>query len=266
MNLGATEFWRGDYDAAILNYRLALDRCTSATLALHEGRAHYNLAEAFYTKYTHTRDPENERQGDAHVAAAIQVWTRENVPAFVEVTHKLKPEILGRGSVDQVDRLLPQETAVHYPEMAGVEKQRTILTAPGKPEDHIRAHLAIANAYLAISTKEREQALQLCEKHGLSDRFAAEFEQLRNTFERELTREQRLSAAWRTSADLIDDERRARVLEHLLAHGSINKSTYTQLCGVGLATASKHLARLAEMNLLRQIGKGPATRYVLPGE
>jgi Fic family protein len=54
------------------------------------------------------------------------------------------------------------------------------------------------------------------------------------------------------------------LLDHLFRAGSIQKSIYAQVCGVGLATASKHLATLAERGLLEQTGKGPSTRYVLP--
>jgi Fic family protein len=148
-----------------------------------------------------------------------------------------------------------------------VEKNRATLAAPGKPEEHIHAHLAIANAYLAISAKEREAALALIDKHGLHDQFAGEFAQLRATYERELTREQKLSAQWKAQAsDFINDERRAAVLAHLIEHGAINKSAYAELCSVGLATASKHLGQLAERGLLVQTGKGPSTRYVLPHE
>jgi Fic family protein len=54
------------------------------------------------------------------------------------------------------------------------------------------------------------------------------------------------------------------VLAHVLRTGSINKSAYGELCAVSPATASKHLGLLAERGLLVQIGKGPATRYLLP--
>jgi Fic family protein len=54
------------------------------------------------------------------------------------------------------------------------------------------------------------------------------------------------------------------VLQHVLQEGSVNKSGYARLCGVGLATASKQLGQLAERGLLVQTGKGPRTRYQLP--
>ena len=43
--------------------------------------------------------------------------------------------------------------------------------------------------------KEREAALALIERHALGDGFVAEFDALRRTFERELTREQKLAGA-----------------------------------------------------------------------
>ena len=129
---------------------------------------------------------------------------------------------------------------------------------------HARAspHL---RAYLAIAAKEREAALSLIRKHGLGSAFVDDFEALRSTFNRELTREEQLAEQWRReAADLLGDERRAAALAELVRNGSINKSTYAQVCELGLATASKHLGLLAERGLLLQTGKGPSTRYVLP--
>lgn len=265
LNLGANYFWLGDYDAAIAHYQRGLEVATEADLRLHIRRAHYNLAEAFYTRFRIWRAPEDERQGDAHVQAALAAWPHESDPAHVALTQNLKQEILGERQPRIYDRFLPQEAAAHYAEMAEIERQRAILAAPGKPEEHVRAHLMIANAYLVISAKERETALALIEKHGLGARFAGEFEQLRATFERTLTREQKLEAEWKARAgDLLSDARRAAVLKHLLARGAINKSAYAELCGVGPATASKHLVHLAALGLLKQIGRGPSTHYVLP--
>ena len=129
----------------------------------------------------------------------------------------------------------------------------------------MRAHLAIARAYLAIAMKEREAALALIDRHALGDGFAAELDALRATFERTLTREQKLVAQWRdATADLISTQRCAAVLEQLFRAGSLNKSGYAELCALSPATASKHLVTLAERGLLVQTGKGPATRYTLP--
>ena len=128
----------------------------------------------------------------------------------------------------------------------------------------MRAHLAIANAYLQISVKEREAARLLIERHGLHERFTEELGRLHATFDRQLTREQRVLVSWRQQAsDLLDDARRSAFVERLLRDGSINKSAYAELCGVSPATASKHLSALTERGLLKQIGKGPSTRYLL---
>ncbi len=158
--------------------------------------------------------------------------------------------MLGSEAAANPDRLLPQEFAAHFDEMAEVQRQRAVLAIPIEPPAHVRAHLAIARAYLAVAAKEREAALALIERHGLGESFGDAFAQLRQTFERELTREQRLAAQWQQLAgDLLGDQRRGAVLAELLR--------------LGPATASKHLVALAERGLLVQSGKGPSTRYHL---
>ena len=94
---------------------------------------------------------------------------------------------------------------------------------------------------------------------------APQLVRLRETFSRQMSREQLLSSLWhQETADLMASVRSADLLQHMLRAGSINKSGYAQLCGVGLATASKHLGKLADRGLLVQTGKGPSTRYLLP--
>jgi tetratricopeptide (TPR) repeat protein len=264
MNLGAIHYWRGCYPESIEQYSLALERARGAGLPLHTRRAHYNLADAYYMRFKATRDGNDERLGDAHAAAAVSLAEREGDMARVEDTRKLKSVVLGEGA-ETTDRLLPQEFAAHFEQMTEVQRQRAILAIPIEAAAHVRAHLAIANAYLAIAAKERESALALIHKHQLGEQFAAEFEALRSTYNRELTREEQLAALWRErAADLLGDERRAAALAELFRAGAINKSAYAQVCGVALATASKHLTTLAERSLLVQTGKGPSTRYVLP--
>jgi tetratricopeptide (TPR) repeat protein len=265
-NLGAIYFWLGRIGDSIAAYTRALDISEAAKLPQHTRRAHYNLAEAHYKRFQITRDADDERLGDAHAAAALALAAGEGDPARVEATRGLKSEVLGSASGGtNPDRLLPQEFATHFEEMTDVQRQRAVLAIPIEPQAHVRAHLAIARAYLAISAKEREAALALIHKHGLGEQFGAEFDDLRSTFNRELTREQQLSAQWQqAAADLLRDDRRTAVLSHLFQSGSINKSTYAQVCDVALATASKHLVTLAERGLLLQTGKGPSTRYLLP--
>jgi hypothetical protein len=231
------------------------------------GRSHYNLAEAFYKRFQAHDRADDERRGDAHAAAALLCWPEiGGNPEAMEATRNLKREILGPRDNEFYDRLLPAEAAVHYDEMAQVQRQRAALALPLAAEDRIVAHLAIARAYLQIAMKEREAATALMDQHGMAARFDADLNGLREVFERQLSREQRLAAAWReASADLLDGPIGATLLQRLLELGWVNKSAYAQQCGVSPATASKHLAMLAERVLLLQTGKGPSTRYVLPG-
>ncbi len=265
LNLGTAYFWQGDYTSATREYEQALSLALRARLRLVAGRAHYNLAEVNYILFKQSQDPALEARGDAHAAAALDAWPQGSEPAHLEATRKLKQEILGPGNERAFDRLLPQEWGAHHAEMAEVQRQREVLAVPVAPEAHVRAYLAIANAYLAISVKEREAALALIARHGLGDRFVAELDRLRSTFNRELTREQRLAAQWQAATgDLLNPQRCAAVLAQLLGAGPINKSGYAQLCGLSPATASKHLGLLAERGLLVQAGKGPSTHYRLP--
>lgn len=265
MNLGVAWFWQADYARARDEYQQALDIAMRHRLHRVAGLAHYNLAEVAYLQFKQSGDALDEQRGDAHAAAAIAIWPHESDPTHGEATRRLKRDILGPAEDRARDRLLPAEAAAHYAEVAEVHRQRELLALPAAPAGHVRAHLAIARAYLAIAMKEREAALALIAQHGLGDGFTAELESLRQTFERELTREQKLASAWREStADLLNPQRCQAVLGQLLRSGSLNKSGYAQLCALSPATASKHLVTLAERGLLVQTGKGPATRYTLP--
>jgi tetratricopeptide (TPR) repeat protein len=266
LNLGATYFWLDQLDAAIEQYRLALDESLQADLKLHANRAHYNLAEAYYKRYQQSGDPDDERLGDSHAAASMHAKVSESSPVLIEAARGLKAEILGAQAAQAINRLLPEESAVHFDEMSDIARQRAVLAVPVAVEAHVRARLEIANAYMAIAVKEREAAVALIERHGLQGRFAPDLHRLRQTFDRESTREDKLAADWERSAgDVLEPGRRAALLGALLRDGSINKSAYAGLCSVSPATASKHLATLAERGLLMQTGKGPSTRYLLPG-
>lgn len=265
LNMGVAHYLQGQYDQAIEMYRSGLEHSVRARLAVHANRAHYNLAEAYYKRFSLTGVAEDEQLGDAHAAAALKASPAEGDLLLQQAARGLKAEILGPHDGLVNERLLPEEFAAHFDEMADVQRQRAILAVPVGNEAHVKAHLAVARAYLAIAGKEREAALQLIQKHGLGDRFAVEFEQLRDTFNRELTREQLLATQWaREAGELLQEQRRIAVLEHLFRAGSIQKSMYAKVCGVGLATASKHLNTLAQLGLLEQTGNGPSTRYVLP--
>jgi tetratricopeptide (TPR) repeat protein len=265
-NLGLAYFLAGELDASIEQYRLALARSEAAGLRLHAFRTRYNLAEAHYTRSRATGDASDEVAGDAYIREALAAPESDSNPAAIEAARGLKVQTLGTGEAAEPDDMLPGELAVHLSEMSEVNRNRELLAVPADPQRHAQAHLAIARAYMAISTKEREAAMALIHKHGLQAQFAADFEELKQTFQRELTREQQLADAWKqTAADVVDDTRRSPLIAHLVREGSINKSGYTELCGVSPATASKHLGLLMERGLLVQLGKGPSTRYELPG-
>lgn len=265
-NLGVASFSLGDIDGAIAHYRRALEIEEQSGLSSHLIISHYNLAEASYERFKRGGDPADERQGDHHVAAAVRLSTDGNAHAQADAARSLKREVLGTG--DGPDRLLPTEHAAHFAEMAEIERLRLGLALPQSAEQRVRAHLAIARAYLTIATKEREAAVAIAERHGLQTaEFQTEIDALRSTFSRELTREQRLDDAWNhRGGDLLAKERRQSVLAHMLTQGSINKSAYAEAAAVSLATASKHLGLLAERGLLVQTGKGPSTRYLLPSQ
>ena len=266
LNLGATYFWQGDYPQARQQYEIALDVAMKAQLRFVAGRANYNLAEVAYLQFKQSRDKADEQRGDRHAAAALTVWPHESDPAYAEATKKLKGEILGADADRSADRMAPQEAVLYPTELAEVQSQREILAVPSAPEPHVRAHLRIANAYLAVAMKEREAALSLIQRHALGDRFGVEIGALHATFARELTLEQTLTRQWTAATgDLLTPARCHAVLARLLEAGAVNKSGFAELCGLSPATASKHLATLAQRGLLTQTGKGPSTRYMLPG-
>jgi tetratricopeptide (TPR) repeat protein len=264
LNLGAAYFWQGKHDSAIDHYQQALAIAQPARLRVLVGRAHYNLAEAYYKRFQALDHVDDERRGDAHTAAALASWPDGSDASAAEATRALKGQILGPRDPDFVDRLLPGEFAAHFGEMSEVQRHRAALALPLAPADGIASHLAIARAYLDVAVKEREAAVALIHKHGLGDAFDAELAALHDRFERQQSREQHLAAAWRTASDgLLSAQRCHELLQHLLQQGSINKSGYAALCGVGGATASKQLVQLTERGLLVQTGKGPSTRYRL---
>jgi tetratricopeptide (TPR) repeat protein len=265
-NLGVTYFWQRKYDEAIIEYQRALDICESTGLHTLRSNLHFNLAEAFYKRFLLTRNGEDEQRGDIHAAISLRTSPPGRDNSYIEITHKLKSDVLGTsGEGSSYDRLLPEEFAAHFDRMMDIRRHRNALALPSAPSSHVQARLGIARAYLAIAAKERESALALIEKHGLGDQFASEFEELRSIFNRELTREERLAAQWKQVAgDVLSDERRTALLTQLLHAGLISKSSYARVCELGLATASKHLTMFAERGLLVQSGRGPSTRYSLP--
>jgi len=264
-NLGIAYFWLERFDDAIDMYRRGLSHAEKAGLRVIVNRAHYNLAEAHFKRFQAKGDPADERAGDHHVQLVITAPPGEREDFFEEAAPSLKAEVLGEERGHFLERLKPEEFAAHAHEMKEVQRQRAILAVPGTAADHVRAHLAIAHAYVAISGKEREAAVALIQRHDLGGMFEAEIDALGMTFSRGLTREKSLLAQWKQKCyGVLTEERITPVLRQVMATGSINKSGYAELCQVGLATASKHLGTLTERGLLTQMGKGPSTRYVLP--
>ena len=261
-NLGVSYFYQGNLDRAIEEYQSVIAIQETAGLRAHLGMAHYNLAEAYYKRFQTRGNSDDEAMGDRHAATAARLSAEDNTPGLGASVRALKQETMGASGGP--DRLIPIEYAAHFEEMADIQRLRTSLAVPQPAAQQVRTHLAIARAYLAIAGKEREAALALAQRHGLQDDFVPELDALRAAFSRELTREQRLAQSWaERSRDLLDADRRQSVLAHVLAQGSINKSSYAEVAAVSLATASKHLGLLAERGLLVQTGKGPSTRYLL---
>ena len=265
-NLGATYFWKGDLDRAIAEYSIALELNLAHGQRLSAFRARYNLAEAHYVRFRDRGDPADELAGDAYVREILSTHGAERSQGPVDAARSLKASLLDKAETTDADPILPGDAAIHAEELAEVRQHRGVLALPAAAQEHVRAHLGIALAYAAIAAKEREAALVLVEREGLQQQFSAAFAELRRTFEREVSREQQLARHWTdAAADVLDDARRMAVILHLLREGAINKSRYAELGEVAPATASKHLALLAERGLLLQLGKGPSTRYELPG-
>lgn len=265
MHIGISHFYQGQLDQAIAHYQRARQIYEAGGVGRPLADCHYNLAEAYFHRFAQCKDPEDERLGDHHAGVAVRMSTDDNRKSWAAAASGLKGSILA----DQPppDRLIPEEYAEHYDEMTEVQRLRQSLAAPHlTPQAQVNARLAIARAYLAISTREREQALALAAKHGLPvGELQEQLTALRQTFDRALSREESTRAAWvERSSDLLAADAMERVLQRLFRTGSVNKSAYAELSGLGLATASKHLGILAERGLLVQTGKGPATRYLLP--
>jgi tetratricopeptide (TPR) repeat protein len=264
-NLGATHFWKRDFDLAITQYRTALERSLAHGLRLHAFRARYNLAEAHYSRFRDDARPEDEIAGDEYVSEVMAATESESIRSVVEAARLLKSELLGHSPITEQNRLISGESAIHFDELSEIHRQREILAVPADPESHAQAHLIIARAYATIAAKEREAALALVQRAGVADKYQAQFAEIQQTFERGLTREQQVANLWKQKAgDLLDDARRAALIAHLLREAAVNKSRYAELGAVAPATASKHLATLTERGLLVQQGKGPSTRYELP--
>jgi tetratricopeptide (TPR) repeat protein len=264
LNLGAAYFWQENYAEAIVHYKQALQISERAQLGAVTGRAHYNLAEAFYQLFQLQGNKEHENQGDHHTALSQNVWEISKDSGAIEATRNLKRTVLGQRENLVYDRLLPAELAAHFDEMTQIQAQRHRLAVPQSLQDQVQAHLHIAQAYLDIAVKEREAAVQLINDNLLSAQFESELNALQARFNRSQSTEELLAAQWAGAApDLINSVKARKVIEHVRFNHSINKSCFAQLCDVSPATASKRLSELVNRSLLVKQGNGPQTRYLL---
>lgn len=262
-NLAVACMSANQLDAALTHLHEALRIHQRFDMRRHVVATHFNLAETHYKRFKAQGDPEDERLGDQNAEAAQTIGHELGLEGFVQNTAGLKREILG--TAQEPDKLAAPEHAAHPHESAELDRLRNDLALPRPAAQRARTHLAIARQYLLIAAKEREAARALIAKHNVPDDFSAEFDALRQAWERELTREQALAALWREKlGDLLSDAQRRAVVAHVLAEGYISKSGYASVAQVSPATASKHLGLLAERGLLLQIGNGPSTRYVVP--
>ena len=265
LNLGIAYFWEARFDEALHQYQQALTIATRASLKTLMGRAHFNLAELFYKRFHLHALAQDEQHGDTHVGLAKAIWALGGDKAAGEATSNLKRTMLGQQDQLIYERMLPGELAAHFDEMSEIQTQRLRLGVPtGDADEHIRAHLRIAQAYTRIAVKEREAALALMHKQGRGERYAAELRQLKTTFEQALTQESVISARWQSHAGCpIATAQIETVVRQGLQEGGLTKSSYASLCSVSPATASKHLATLAQLGLVQQVSRGPATRYLV---
>lgn len=263
LNLGTAFFWKERLDEAIAHYRRAAELAQAAGLHAIVGRAQYNLAEAHFTRFQRDGNLEDELQGDAYARMAQAIWDADNDAARGEATRNLKRTVLGEREHLVYDRLLPAELAEHFDEMKQIEQQRHRLESSSAADERVEARLNIAQAYLRIAVAERETALALAERHGLKAGLSPQLQALRETFDQALSSQEQWSARWE-QARVVPREHVAPLVRRLLTDRQLTKSTCAHTCAVSPATASKYLADLAVAGLLSRVGKGPATRYLLP--
>lgn len=269
-NKGGAQFYLGRYSDAIDCYLEGLRISEQSQLKVEICRMHFNLAEAYLKRHESSGDPADRAAGERHIDLTLGAEAGRSQPHLLAAAQALRPRDSAEPEVFSLDRLVPDNHAMHAEQMGVIQHHRAVLALPTDAETRVRSHLELARAYMTIAAGERDRALALIQKEQMQRRFALEMDALRHTFDRQLTREQRVQAAWQGRAEqaglMLAEARRVAILEHLFANGSIQKSGYARLCGVGLATASKHLTTLAELGLLVQMGRGPSTRYRLAEE
>lgn len=260
LNVGVAYFWQDLLDEAVAHYERAAQIALSAGLQTVLGKAHFNLAEAYFTKFQRTGAVDHELQGDAYARSAIAVWDRDRDAAAAEATRNLKSTVLGEREHLVYERMLPAELAAHFKDMKIVELQRKRLESTDKTQERIAARLDIAQAYLRIAMQEREAALTLIKQHDMHEEFDRKVQELRDTFDLALSREEQLVHQW-IKMQAVPAEHVPTVVRQLLSGRALTKSTCSLACAVSPATASKYLSDLCSVGLLKRVGRGPTTRY-----
>jgi tetratricopeptide (TPR) repeat protein len=262
LNLGVALFWSDRFDEAIDAYRNTLDLAVQHRLRPLAGRAHYNLAEAFYRRHRVANDIADEHFGDTHVEFALAIWEKAGDKVASEATRNLKGTVLGLREHLVYDRLLPAELAAHFDELTRIQSQRLAIQRAISDEARALAHLAVAKEYLDIAVKERERALALLRDRSITVAIDRRLRELSDAFHRSLSLEESIIERWRSgSKGVVPEEKLDRLAKHLARSDTIKKSTYASLCAVSPATASKHLALLAQSGLLVKANRGRATLF-----
>lgn len=263
LNIGIAFFWNERLDEAIEHYERAAQVAQAAQLHTIQGKAQYNLAEAYFTRFQRDGHVEDERQGDAFARMSQAIWDADKDASLGEATRNLKRTVLGERQHLVYDRLLPAELAKHFDAMKLIEQQRQRFETSSAVGDQVDARLRIAQAYLQIAVAEREAALSQAREHGLQAELSPQLQALRQTFDSALSDQEQWIVVW-TEAHVIPREHVAALVQRLAAEHELTKSSCAQACSVSPATASKYLADLAAAGLLTRVGKGPATRYLPP--
>lgn len=262
LNLGVAYFWSDRISQAISAYERALAVASEADLQPLMGRAHYNIAEAMYRRFGLEHKPADEHFGDAHARTSLEIWTKLGDKAAIEAAKNLKGVVLGLREHLVYDRMLPGELAAHFDELSRIEILRQQIVCAESDESRALAHLAIAKEYLGIVVKERERALALIAGKQVTDAIDAQLRALTDSFRQSLSLEEALIERWREeSKGVVPSGKLVDLAKHLARSDTIKKSTYASICAVSPATASKHLALLAQSGLLERQNRGRATLF-----
>jgi len=59
------------------------------------------------------------------------------------------------------------------------------------------------------------------------------------------------------------NERQLKIIEYLKGHNKINRKIYCNICGVEKTVAHKELSYMVKRKIIKMVGKGRATHYIL---